>query len=81
MQIRNEDTPALAEATILAEAEAPVEGSIAKTQPIDISQFIQIGKQVPVHGLWFEVVKCDGPYVMLRAVGMTSRARRELLAR
>jgi hypothetical protein len=74
------DTPTAVEEDAAPQA-ATVEGSTQPTHTVDISDYIQIGKQVPVDGIWFRVVKCEGPYVMLRAVGMTSRARRELLNR
>lgn len=62
-----------------AETSPQVERPAGKDHTVDISTYVQVGKQIPVHGIWFEIVKCEGPYVMLRAVGMTSRARRELL--
>jgi hypothetical protein len=61
-----------------SEAVAEAAGNTEETITIDLSKIVSVGSVVPIQGLWFRVAKCEGPYVMLRAIGVTSKMRRSL---
>lgn len=73
-----EDSPEVVEAQAAAQAGSIMDTFEHRRQEQLLRTFVEEGQIVPYNGVWFQIKKIDGPYVVMQASDFTSKMKRRM---